>query len=185
LAEIARASKVYIGVQAISQYDDYKETYKDIFGNCNSSITTLYLGNINSLPSKPTLSKSSSTVGGNQSIIFSNFSSSDADSQTITYYYSLNSTTKNKISGSSLSLTLDSLRNIGITETGTYEIKFYAYDTMEYSSANTISFTAEFAPVITTRSASTTTVEGGNSTSCLNTVILNYTLQYSASDLTP
>lgn len=185
LAGIARASKVYIGVQAISQYDDYKETYEDIFGNCNSSITTLYLGNINSLPSKPTLSKSSSTIGGNQSIVFSDFSSSDVDNQTITYYYSLNSTTKNKISNNSLSLTLDSLRNIGITETGTYEIKFYAYDTMDYSSANTVSFTAEFAPVITSRSASITTVEGGNSTSCLDTIILNYILQYPASDLTP
>lgn len=185
LKDINRGEKIYIGVQAISSYERYKTTYSDILKNCNSAITTLHLGNINSLPSKPTLSKSSPTVGGNQSLIFSNFSSSDVDNQTITYYYSLNSTTKNKINDSSLSLTLDSLRNIGITETGTYEINFYAYDTIEYSSANTISFTAEFAPVITTRSASITTVEGGNSTSCLDTVVLNYTLQYSASDLTP
>jgi hypothetical protein len=89
------------------------------------------LGDINSFPTAPTLTKTGSVVSGNQSVDFTNFSSTDVDGQTLTYYYTLNGSDKIKITGSplKLSLTLEGLRKLGISSTGSYTINFFAFDT--------------------------------------------------------
>lgn len=187
LAGIGRASKVYIGVQAVSQYDEYKETQASIFGNCNSSIATLYLGDLNSLPTAPTLTKTGSVVSGNQSVDFTNFSSTDVDGQTLTYYYELNGGDKIKITGSplKLSLTLEGLMELGISNTGSYTINFFAFDTQEYSIEKAVTFRAEFAPVITGREFDVILVEATDNKKAISSMTLSYTLQYEFSDLTP
>ena len=194
LAGIGRASKVYVGVQAISQYDEYKETQASIFGNCNSSVATLYLGDLNSLPTAPTLTKTGSVVSGNQSVDFTNFNSTDVDGQTLTYYYTLNGSNKIKITGSplKLSLTLEKLRELGISNTGSYTINFFAFDTQEYGAEKAVTFRAEFAPVITDREFSVTEAETigseagiAGSEKAISSITLSYTLEYEFSDLTP
>lgn len=187
LAGIGRASKIYIGVQAVSQYDEYKETQADIFGSCNSSVATLYLGDLNSLPTAPTLTKTGSVVSGNQSVDFTNFSSTDVDGQTLTYYYTLNGSNKIKITGFplKLSLTLDALRARGISNTGSYTINFFAFDTQEYSVKKAVTFRAEFAPVITGREFDAILVEATGNKKAISSMTLSYTLQYEFSDLTP
>ena len=187
LAGINRASKVYVGVQAVSQYDEYRETWASIFGNCNSSVATLYLGDLNSLPTAPTLTKTGSVVSGNQSVDFTNFSSTDVDGQTLTYYYTLNGSNKIKITGSplKLSLTLDALRARGISNTGSYTINFFAFDTQEYSVKKAVTFRAEFAPVVTSREFNAVLVEATGNKKAISSMTLSYTLQYEFSDLTP
>ena len=200
LAGITRASKVYIGVQAVSEYDKFsqydkyeKENWADILGSCNSNIATLYLGNLNSLPIAPTLTKTGSVVSGNQSIDFTNFNSTDADGQTLTYHYTLNGSDKIPITGSplKLSLTSNTLMAHGINNTGTYTINFFAFDTQEYSVGKAVTFRAEFAPVITNRSFSAVEVEtmgskaGTISEKAVSSITLSYALKYEFSDLTP
>lgn len=194
LEGITRASKVYIGVQAVSEYDKYKKDQTSIFGNCNSSIATLYLGNLNSRPTAPTLTRTGTVVSGNQSVVFTNFNSTDADGQTLTYHYTLNGSDKIPITGSplKLSLTLKDLERFNISNTGSYTINFFAFDTQEYSAGKAVTFRAEFAPVITKRNFSITEAETigskagtPGSEKAVSSITLSYTLEHEFSDLTP
>lgn len=178
LQGIERGASIFVGVLAISIHDQYKETYPDFLANCNSNLVIFEVGKINSLPEKPEITSDNNVVGGD---IQKNFalSSTDADNQPITYYYVLNNSEKIQISGSNLQISLQDLRDIGITETGTYTIDFYAYDTMEYSPVSSTTFRAEFAPIIATRTSTATyVIDGlGNDQTYVKTITLKFTLK--------
>lgn len=178
LQGIARGSSVFVGVLAVSIHDQYKETYPGFLANCNSNLVVFEVGKINSLPTEPQITSDSNVVGGDTQKVFT-LNSTDTDNQSIVYYYVLNNSEKIQISGASLQISLQDLRNIGITETGTYTIDFYAYDTMEYSPVSSTTFRAEFAPIIATRTSTTTyVIDGlGNDQTYVKTITLKFTLK--------
>lgn len=149
LAGIGRGKSIYIGIMTISIYDVYKKDYPDYLKNCNSQLFVFKKGQINNLPTI-LVETASNQVGGDTSAIFNlTYSDIDSNSQKLSGYFVLNSNTKNPITGNSLNLNLDQLRNnYNITETGEYQIRFYAYDGLEYSTPVEVKIYVEFAPLI-------------------------------------
>lgn len=178
LQGIARGSSVFVGVLAVSIHDQYKETYPGFLANCNSNLVVFEVGKINSLPTEPQITSDNNVVGGDTQKVFT-LNSTDADNQPIVYYYVLNNSERTQISGASLQISLQDLRSIGITETGTYTIDFYAYDTMEYSPVSSTTFRAEFAPIIATRTSTTIYVMDGlgSNQTYAKTIALRFTLK--------
>jgi hypothetical protein len=116
---------------------------------CNSETITGDLGSVNQLPATPSCNKTSFTVAGETPTNITIESGSDGDNQTCYIYYEIGNSGKTKASGGKISLTLSSLRSVGITDTGDYTLKAYTYDGLEYSSTPlNITITAKFAPVI-------------------------------------
>lgn len=182
LGGISRGKRIIVGVKAISEYEKYMEEYPKYLANCNSQLidgqNQKDIGTINYLPEISNIETDDNIIGGDTNKTFV-IQASDKDGQTLSYYYSLNNSSKIFFSGNSLSINLDDLRNVGITETGTYTIDFYAYDTMEYSPVSSATFRAEFAPIIATRTSTATyVVDGlGNDQTYVKTITLKFTLK--------
>lgn len=131
ISDATRGQKVYAGVLATGT-------------KSNGSIKTKQIGTINNLPTAPTFSASGTTLNTLNKITYNVTAGSDADSQTRTLYYSLNSGSKTKFNSP-----LEITTSTSGVKSGSNSIVFYTYDTKEYSSASTShSFTATFKPAI-------------------------------------
>ena len=147
----ARGTSVYVGVRALGS-------------GGNGQIKTKQIGVINSLPGAPSFTASGSVLNSNNKITYTVTAGTDGNSQTLTLYYSLNNSGKQKFT-SPLEI---SASTSGVVS-GSNSIVFYTYDTKEYSAAsNTHSFTATFAPVIGNVTMNHTSIaDMSNSTSSL------------------
>ena len=131
ISDATRGQSVYAGVLATGSQID-------------GSIKTKQIGTINNLPAAPTYTASGIALNTLNKITYTVTAGNDADSQTTTLYYSLNSGSKTKFT-SPLDITTSTT---GVVS-GSNSIVFYTYDTKEYSSASTShTFTATFKPVI-------------------------------------
>ena len=190
---LARGTKIKISVQAISKYDQYKNNanYKDYLSACNSETITGDLGSINQLPDTPSCAESSFTVAGEAptNITIVHGDDKDGNNQTRYIYYEIGNSGKTRASGGKISLTLSSLRGVGITDTGDYTLKAYTYDGLEYSSEPlNITITAKFAPVIKGEpkvEQIKVTSRKGVASSILKQIKISFELEYNfTSDLT-
>lgn len=190
---LARGTKIKISVQAISKYDQYKNNanYKDYLSACNSEIITGDLGSINQLPATPSCDETSFIVAGETptNITIVHGADKDGNNQTRYIYYEIGNSGKTRASGGKISLTLSSLRSVGITDTGDYTLKAYTYDGLEYSSSPlNITITAKFAPVIKGDpkvEQIKVTSRSGVASSILKQIKISFELEYNfTSDLT-
>ena len=187
----ARGSDIYIGIQAISVYNDYRNSAnataseKSYLSDCNSALVTKKILRINSLPNKPTLTANGNVIGGNQILTITTTPGSDNEvtlgKQTTSVYYKLGNSGFIKASNNQITLSLDDLTKIGIVDTGDYVLTAKTYDGLEYSEVSSFKIKAEFAPIILEDSKQIIPVyalDGEGNYSVLEKLDLKFKLKY-------
>lgn len=188
----ARGDDIYIGVQAISVYNDYKNSAnatsseKNYLSGCNSALSKAKkILRINSLPNKPILTANGSVIGGNQTLTITTTPGADNEvtlgNQTASVYYKLGNSSFIKVSNNQITLSLDDLTKVGIVDTGYYTLTAKTYDGLEYSEVSSFKIKAEFAPIILEDSKqviSTLVLDGEGNKSVLEKLDLKFKLKY-------
>lgn len=165
----SRGSKIYATIQAIGSVNGY-----------NGAVNSNQVAVINSLPSAPSVTQSSTSLGVSTSIIFNITVGTDKDSsQTLSTYFSLDGgSTKKKITTTSLEITSSTTEGGGVNS-GTNTILFYTYDGLEYSSPTSKTFTATFAPKVKTVTTTYTSIEdmSGSSSTLVSDVKIEFSME--------
>ena len=188
LTKYTRKEKIFIGVQAISQYENNEIEYLQ---NSSSVLSEIIYIQINSLPSTPVFTsyEGKETISGNSEEHRLNFSleSTDADNQHLTYYYKYSnnllplSNINTTEEGNSFYLTLDDIKKLGIYSTGTYDLIFFAYDGLEYSEGKNQTLVVSFAPIIKNENYSLEEFfleDGNDEKTVLKYLTISFVLEY-------
>lgn len=183
-----RGEQVYIRLQAISTHTGSSIEY---LKDSDSPLSDSLIVTINSLPTIPSFLAygNKTNISGNNAEHQSLFllSSQDSDNQSLSYFYKYSDSSvllenTRDIDGINyFYLTLEDMKNLGISSSGVYQLEFFAYDGLEYSNGLAQSFTISFAPIIKTTgfsSEDTYLTDGNDELTVLKYITLNFLLEY-------